>query len=235
VTQGFGPGGEVVRYYNFDIQPTVPAPIYVLVRDSTGEPVADQLNVVGVKPGDADYNDFWQVVQVRVPDDYVANVITSAQEVIDSGYDLEETQTLVNCPIVPDGSTARERMQGGDAGLVRGWYRGMVVRYFQFSEKPDLALAGSGVPTSPIFVAFNTNPDVEGGGPPSGFKTEDGGEQTHNVVATLPSDAAYSPLWRVSVYDNADFDAVGDLDSAAGASILVPAAGDVNCPIAAIE
>ncbi len=235
VTQGFGPDGQVVSYYNFDIQPTEPAPIYAFVRASSGEPVAGQLNVVGVIPGDPGYNDFWQVVQVLVPDDYVANSITSAGEVVDSGYELEEMEVVVNCPIVPDGSTARERIGGGDAGLTRGWYQGMVVRYFHFGEKPDLALAGAAVPTSPIFVTFNVNPDQEGGGPPSGFVTEEGSAQTHNVVATLPSDGGYSPLWQVNIYDNTEFDAVADLESAEAATILTAGAGNVNCPLAAIE
>src|ERR1043166_1117041 len=32
ITHGYGPGGEKVTYYNFDIRTTVPAPIYVLFR-----------------------------------------------------------------------------------------------------------------------------------------------------------------------------------------------------------
>lgn len=235
VTQGFGPGGEVVRYYNFDIQSTQPAPIYVFVRASSGEPVADQLNVVGVIPGDADYNDFWQVNEVRVPDDYVANSITSASEVLDSDHEIAATETLVNCPVVPDGSTATERLDGGDTGLVRGWYEGTIVRYFHFGEKPAFAVSGVSVPTSPIYVTFNVNPGEENGGPASGFVTEEDEVQTHNVVATLPSDPAYSPLWQVTVYDNADFDAVSDLESAAGANILASGAGTVNCPLVAME
>src|SRR4051812_9099098 len=32
ITQGFGPQGEVVQYYNFDVQRKVAAPIYVLMK-----------------------------------------------------------------------------------------------------------------------------------------------------------------------------------------------------------
>ena len=39
---------------------------------------------------------------------------------------------------------------------------------------------------------------------------EEGSSQTHNVLATLPTDAGYSPLWQVSVYDNAAFGHVRD-------------------------
>ena len=33
VTMGFSPNGSKVAYYNFDIQPTNPAPIYVLFKE----------------------------------------------------------------------------------------------------------------------------------------------------------------------------------------------------------
>jgi len=76
---------------------------------------------------------------------------------------------------------------------------------------------------------------MEGGGPPSGFKTEAATGRTHNVVATLPSDESYSPLWWVSAYDNADFDMVSDLTSAEAANILASGIATVNCPVVMIE
>ena len=47
----------------------------------------------------------------------------------------------------------------------------------------------------------------------------------------LPSDSAYSPLWLVNVYDNADFDSVSNLQSAQEANILDTGVATVNCPI----
>jgi hypothetical protein len=234
VTQGFGPAGQVVRYYNFDVKPTKPAPIYAFFRESSGQAVDGQLNIVGVIPGDSGYNDFWQVVKVNVPDSYVANSMTSADEVTSSDFDLETTKILVNCPIVPDRSTAAQRLEGTDTALSRGWYKGTIVRYFNFNEKADFMVDGSGnVATADIFVSFNVNPPE--GGPPSGFKTEEGSEQTHNVVTAVPEDAGYSPLWRVDVYDNADFDDVMNLESAQQATLLAEGAALVNCPIVAAE
>lgn len=235
VTTGLGPAGDVARYYNFDVQRTAPAPIYVLFREGEDAPVAGQLNVVDVIPGDEGYNDFWQVTRVTVDADYVANQVTSVAEILDRGYDLEATTTVVNCPIVPEGSTATRRFGGGDAGLVRGWYGDEIVQYFHFGEAP-LATTNAGfVPTSPIYVTFNANPDQPGGGPPSGFVTEPGTDQTHNVVATVPGETGYSPLWAVNIYDNADFDVVTDLATAQAASILVAYAAMVNCPLVARE
>jgi hypothetical protein len=226
VTTGLSPAGQTTRYYNFDVQPTAPASIYVLVRGD--QAVAGQLNIVDVVPGDAGYNDFWRVVTVDVPDDYVANSVTSLAGIEASGFAMTTTENLVNCPIVPEGSMARSRFGGASAELHRGWYRDQVVSYFTFEEK---ALSGAAVPTSPIYVTFNVNPGEDGGGPPSGFVTEAGSNRTHNVVATSPAMPGYSPLWAVQIYDNADFASVTNLATAQQARVLASDAALVNCPI----
>ena len=122
---------------------------------------------------------------------------------------------------------------------MRGWYEDQVVFYFDFSEKKlivDVPKEGHpDVPLSDILVSFNVNPDEEGGGPASGFRTESGTAQTHNVVETLPEDAGYSPLWDVDVYDNVDFDTVDDYDSASAADVLAEGVATVNCPIVSVE
>jgi hypothetical protein len=233
ITTGLGPDGEVVEYYNFDVMSTTPAPIYVL-RHESGEFVEGQLNIITVVPGDAGYNDFWDVVMVTVPDDYVANTITSYQEISAAGYAEEQTDIIVNCPVVPEGSTATKRVGGGSAGLVWGWYRGEVIFYFDFSEKALTAESDGSVPVSPIYVSFNINADETGGGPASGFVVEDMTDQTHNVLATLPDDDDYSPLWGVNAYDNAEFDDVMDLATAEAATGMNLGA-TVNCPVASIE
>jgi hypothetical protein len=235
ITTGLGPDGEVVRYYNFDVQPTSPAPIYVLFRSGENKPVEGQLNIVDVIPGDKGYSDFWEVNKVTVPTDYKANTLTSLAEIQKAGYPIRATSNLVNCPIVPDGSTARLRLDGENAGLQSGWYRGEVVHYFTFAEHALTATAAGKVPVSPIYVAFNVNPGQPNGGPASGFRTQMGSAQTHNVVATLPSDMGYSPLWSVSPYDDADFASVHDLASALAARVLDTGVATVNCPIVSIE
>ncbi len=233
ITKGHGPNGELIAYYNFDVQSTTPAPIYVLFREGESNPVEGQLNIIDDIPGDMDYNDFWEVQKVTVPMDYVANTVTSYAQIMDSAYTIEETTTLVNCPVVPQGSTAKWRKGGESPELTRGWYRGMVVYYFNFFEKALMTDESDMVPTSPIYVTFNTNPDQEGGGPGSGFVTDMATGRTHNVTATLPDDDSYSPLWWVSVYDNADYDSVHDLASAEAANILASGVANVNCPIVA--
>ncbi len=185
-----------------------------------------------VIPGDEGYNDFWQIVKVTVPREYVANTVTSLAEIRDAGWRMEVTATLVNCPIVPRGSTARMRLGGESADLHRGWYRGKVVYYFTFEERALATTPSAGaVPVSPIYVAFRINPDQPGGGAASGFAVEQGTQQTHNVVQTVPRNAEYSPLWLVNVYDRGDFAKVRDLQTVQRARILATAVATVNCPI----
>jgi hypothetical protein len=76
ITQGLSPTtGKPVRYYNFDVQTTTPAPVYVLYREGEDKPVAGQLDIIDTLPGAKGYNDFRQVWKVTVPKDYVANTI----------------------------------------------------------------------------------------------------------------------------------------------------------------
>jgi hypothetical protein len=235
-TKGLGPHGEKTIYYNFDVLPTTPAPIYVLYRSGETASVSGQLNVVNVIPGDMGYNDFWLVTKVTVPADYVANTVTSYEEIIKNGYALTPTTTIVNCPIVPKGSLARKRYSSESPELTRGWYKNKVVYYFNFFEKELMAVNGK-VPTSDIYVCFNINPDQTGGGPSSGFKTEDGMAtgQTHNVPETLPTDAGYSPLWDVQIYNNTSFGSVSNLATADSAPLMAMDAVVVNCPIVSVE
>ncbi len=180
-------------------------------------------------------SDFWHVHQVLVPDDYTANSITNVDDLMAMDYTIESTNVIKNCPIVPDGSTASKRLGDEPTGLVRGWYKDMVVYYFLFEEKEltsDVIDMNSNaiVPLSHIYVTFNSNGD-----PSSGFVTEDGTDQTHNVIETIPSDDDYSPLWHVDVYDNADFDQVNDLNSAMNATILEEGKANVNCPVVVVN
>jgi hypothetical protein len=81
VTQGLGPSGETIRYYNFDVLPTAPAPIYVFFREGSTTELTEQLHVVDVIPGEPGYNDFWRVIKVTVPASYVPNSATSLADI----------------------------------------------------------------------------------------------------------------------------------------------------------
>jgi hypothetical protein len=235
ITHGLGPDGEKVVYYNFDVLPTTPAPIYVLFAGA--DQVQGQLNIIDVLPGDPGYNDFWQIVKVTVPATYVANSVTSLAEIRAAGFPMAATNMLVNCPVVPAGSTAMLRYTSEPATLQRGWYRDQVVQYFSFDERALTTTAAGTVPVVPILVAFNIDPSSTNpmSGPPSGFVTEPGTLQTHNVISALPTDSSYSPLWAVSAYKSASFSAVTNFTTASQAPVAAAGLGDVNCPVVAVE
>jgi hypothetical protein len=234
ITTGLDRTGAVVKYYNFDVQPTTPDDIYVFFKNGATTPLAGQNNIIPTIPGDLGYNDFWIVNKVTVPDNYVPNSLTSEAEVLASGYAIVKTTTIVNCQVVPFGSTAaRSKTAGVASALTLGWYKGKAVNYFNFDEAGITATASGKVPTSPIYVTFNINPNPANpaSGPASGFKAEAVNTiQTHNVLATLPTDAGYSPLWDVSFLDNAHFSMVTNLATAIG-FMPTSAGATVNCPI----
>lgn len=233
ITLGLDKNGNHVAYYNFDIQPTTPQPIYVFFKSDQNTAITGQNNIINTIPGDANYNDFWLINKVIVPDSYVANSITSADQVLASGYTIVPTNAIVNCPVVPFGSTAaRSKVAGQASVLTLGWYKDKAVAYFSFEEAPLSTTGGGLVPLSPIYVMFSINPDSNNpaSGPASGFSVESGTLQTHNVIATVPGDAGYSPLWSVLVLDNANFSSVSDLATAAGFT-STPAGANVNCPV----
>jgi len=95
--------GQMIYYFDFGANPPIAAPIYVMITgmDAQGNPrmVQGQRNIIDVVPGDPDYTAFWQVVLVTVPENYEANTLKSADAVLSSGYPMEETDILVNCPV----------------------------------------------------------------------------------------------------------------------------------------
>lgn len=234
ITTGLDKTGASVKYYNFDVQSVIPAPIYVFFKADGVTPVMGQNNIIGVIPGDTGYNDFWLVKKVIVTESYVPNSITSVIEVLASNYTITSTTSIVNCPVVPFGSTAaRSNVTGVASALTIGWYNGKAVAYFNFDEAPLTATATGLVPTSPIYVTFNIDPVANNpaSGPASGFKSETGTLQTHNVIATIPTDVAtYSPLWSVQVISNVNFGSVSNLTTATSFPYS-PAGANVNCPV----
>ena len=146
ITKGKGPDGQNVEYYNFDVQPVSPAPIYVLFKEGSTTPVPGQLNIIDALPGEAGYNDFWLVNKVTVPANYQANEVASFAEIQARGYSVAATTDIVNCPVVPEGSTAIKRLGAGSPELNQGWYKEKIVIYFTFEEK-TITASGGNVPS----------------------------------------------------------------------------------------
>jgi hypothetical protein len=229
---GFSPAGEPALYYHLDVQSTTPAPVYTLYHEDEDKPLQDQLDIIDTLPGEKGYNDFRQIWKVRVPKDYIANTITDASILQQAGYKMEKTDKLLNMAVVPDKSHARVRFNGGNPELQRAWYHDQVAKFFLFDEAP-LSVSGDKVPVSPIYDGFTTNPGKPGG--EMEFCTDPNSTQTHNVVATVPGDKAYSPLWLRVVYDSAACPSVHNLDTALKAKVVPAKVLLINCPIVSID
>ena len=229
---GLTPTGEPALYYHLDVQSTTPGPVYVLYREGEDKPVQGQLDIIDTLPGEQDYNDFRQVWKVWVPKDYVANTMTDAATLQQTGYKMEKTDKLLNMAVVPDKSRARFRFNGGSPELQRAWYRSQVAKFFLFDEAP-LSVSGDKVPVSPIYDGFTINPGDPNGG--TQFCTDPGSNQTHNVVGTVPGDKAYSPLWLRVVYDSAACASVDNLETALQAKKVAAEVLFINCPIVSIK
>ena len=215
-TRGLGPDGQAVAYYDFGRVNGLTMPAFRLV-DPEGMPVDDQLLIIAASVGDVAYSDFWQITEVEVPEGYQANTITSAAEVEGSGYPQTPTAEVMNRPLVPVGSSAR--FATDDGRLFEAWFDDDIALAFDFAEA-EPKVRGAVVDYTAIYVCL-TEAGV--------FCTDDNGE-THNVVGAVPPEAGYSPLWKVSVYPEAAFDEVGDLESAQAAGPeLQPVL--VNCPL----
>jgi hypothetical protein len=230
-TLGLSPGGKSTLYYHLDVQSKDPAPVYVAYRNGESQPVSGQLPIIDTLPGEDGYNDFRQVWKIWVPASYMANELADVGAVKASRYKLEKTTELLNMAVVPDGSRARVRFGGGENELRKAWYRGQIAKYFLFAEAP-LSVVDGEVPVSPIYDGFTINPGEPGG--EAAFQMEPNTLQTHNVVATIPGDTGYSPLWLRVVYDSTAWGSVHDLDSALSAKIVPAKELLINCPVVSI-
>lgn len=178
--------GREVRYYDFGTRSplvdgeVLTAPIYAFVYGMNGDGspdfVPDQHNVVDVAPGEEGYSDLWRVNLVTVPADYEANSVKSVGEIMGNEYPVTPTENLVNCPVVPANSVLEVQ-----DGLVKGWYDGEPIYYFDFGSNP--------VTTAPIYV-FITGMNDQGN--PQFV------EDQRNVIDVAPFDEGYSAFWRVN-------------------------------------
>ncbi len=220
-----GPDGNDVSYYAFDVSSLLSAPVYAFVYESDpSQRVEGQAAVFDVIPGDDGYNDFWQMVRVLVPDDYEPNSIRSLEDIENSGYEQVMTTTIINCPIVPYGSTAE--LASRDSV---GWYKGKYVQYFSF-ESLDVNVANPGqldVPYAIVRVIFEDNDLAKG------MKTDPETGKTRNVFDTIPGDELYRALWRHDFVDAADFESVHDWESSKAANKVDVGMDNilVNCPV----
>lgn len=211
--RGFGPNGEAVTFYHFDVRPREPGVVYEFI-DRRGERIAGQLPVFDRIPGEVGYSDFWQVQQVRVQDlEYRVNSLHAAADVLASGWEITPLEEVANYVHVPLGSRATKRFDPTTStAALDGWYNGQIVKYLQFENPQSTARVdfGSGqINTPQMYAFFDNNRDEK-----DGFALDPISLGTHNIVTRLPGEEGYSPLWVLQVFTLAAFDRVVDLASA---------------------
>jgi hypothetical protein len=211
---------EAVQYWDFGPNSNIALPILVFFQaDNPDTPVSGQNNIIDSIFGQPGYSDFWRVHKVLAPSDYTPNSIKSFEEAVDSGYTIEITDTVVNCPVVNPDTT----LEGSDQGLVQGWYRGREVFYFDFGTRSPAD--GFIVLRAPIWVFF-----LEDGTPVAG---------QNNVIDLLPDEEGYSDLWHVhkvivdSTYVANTYKSAGDIMAAVGSgdATVEETTIFVNCPV----
>lgn len=211
--RGFGPNGEAISFYNFDVRPKAPGIVYELV-DRRGDNISGQLLIYDRIPGQAEYSDFWHLHRVSIQDrTYRANSYDSAAELLAAELEITPTGQVVNHVMVPLGSSAKLRYdEGARKSTFDGWYDGRIVKYLEFENPQGSAQVDFGagqVNTPQMYAFFDNNRDER-----DGFAEDLQGTTTHNVVTRLPGEEGYSPLWVLQIFTIDAFSRVFDLASA---------------------
>ena len=214
--------GMDIAYLDFGSSITVAAPILAFFHaEAPDSSVVGQKNIIDTIPGLPGYSDFWRVYKVVVPSTYVVNSIRSFEEAVASGYPVQATDLVVNCPVVNPNAT----IQGHTATPTQGWFRDREVFYFDLGTNTHAE--GFVVNTAPIYAFFYSD----------GSQVAD----QRNVIGLRPSDPGYSDLWQVvkvivdpSYVANSlnDTNAIM-MESAAGLIRLETTGMYVNCPVVA--
>lgn len=216
--------GEGVEYYDFGANTklasgstvsTAPLWRFITGMDAQGNPefLAGQHNIIDVIPGDAGYSDLWEIMLVTAGDDYEPDSIKSKEDLDASALEVSAAGILVNCPVVPNGST----LAGGEP-MVEGWYKGGPVIYPDFGPAPAIA--------APLW-AMITGMDA------SGAPQFVSGQM--NVIDVIPGDPGYTAFWRVTMVTvPADYEAntiKSATDVADSGFEMTETDMVVNCPV----
>lgn len=236
IFEAFGPGGELVRLYDFDFKGQLPGKWYTFSQG--GVALADQLPVLARVPGQEGYNDFMRLYEVSVPSGYRANAIRSEADLLASEFLVTPTARVSSRVVVPAGSTAALRY-GGQPRSSRAWHEGKVATVLEFEDEvpaQDVGYGELGLTNATLWASFNVDPDQPGGGPASGRLLEPGTLRTHFVSELLPDQPGYTPYWMTITYHNRAFESVRDKPSAEAAPVVAGVGSLLlNSPIVWVE
>ena len=202
------------------------------IARASDKPVAGQLDIIDTLPGENGLQRLPPGVESVGAEGLRSRIrLPTRDTCVSAGYQMQQTDTLRNMPVVPDKSKASMRLNGESAELHRAWYGGKVAKFFSFDEAP-LSAAGDKVP------AVANLRDLQCQSQPA--KRRAGLRLPHR--AELSADATTSrsrcpamldtlPLWLVSGLRQRRFPSVRDRATALKAKVLAPGVATVNCPI----
>jgi hypothetical protein len=195
------PDGSLRSCYDFDLRPAEPATMYVFY-DSLGQYVITQFPVVDVAPGDPGYTDLWRILKVTIPngqprDNSIRDADTVRRLLADasSGYSSENTQSLLNGPIVPEGSHGQWKADDrpGSVVLRYAWYRGKRAPYLYFEQS---------LVADPVVPVSTMKFEQAAGSPPAGALTAGSIpsllQSAIVSVGAAPMSPGYSPLHTIT-------------------------------------
>jgi len=126
--------------------------------DGTPDLVPGQNPIIDVLPGNPGYSDLWQINLVTVTRFYQPNSIKSLNDINANDLTITPTNTLVNRPIVPAGSSVE-----GNLSLTQAWFQDQPVYYFDLGTNPDTTvpiyflITGLDIQGNPVYVQGQQN------------------------------------------------------------------------------
>jgi hypothetical protein len=186
-----GKDGTHRSCYDLDLRPSAPGRFFVFY-DDLGNFILPQLPVVDRIPGDPSYSDIWDIWKVTIPrgapiDNRIRDVETIEKLLKnpDSGYSSVRTGSLLNAPIVPDGSHAGMKADDkeGQAALRYAWYRGKRAPYLYFEEH---LVSDGPAPVSRMELKSSVDPAKVG--------KDHAVASVLPVIRNMPGQPGYSPL-----------------------------------------
>lgn len=216
--------GRQVYYYTFrngtpvlDEGTRVGVGVQYRLVDEEGTPIAGQYDIITANVFEEGYSDLREIINVTAPDDYEANSITSAEELLDQDWPETPTGETYNIPV----ARSHSQLQGRDHDPVLLWLDDEELTAFNFGQNPDQS--------APIYVLIE------------GFDDEGGSIRIdHNaVVNQMHDDEGYSDFWQVHlVLVPADTppNAYRDVDELLDAGFeITPTDRVINCPAIGLD
>ncbi len=185
--------------------------------DVDGEPIEGQYDILSANIGDEGYSDLREIVEVSVPEDYEANSITNAADLLAEDWPQNATGINRNIPVV----RLHSQLQARDHQPMSVWFDDEELSAYDFGEMTEKS--------APIYIL------IEGFDP-------DGNPVRINhpaLVDVMHDDEGYSDFWQVvfvTVPNTVEPNEFRNVQALFDAEFPMTASANVvNCPALRLE